>query len=378
MVRYGERGELAYVGRVDEQVKVRGYRIELGEIEAVLGQHPLVGECVVTLVERRKGEAQLVGYIVTRQLEPERAQQTLERAQIRAYLGKALPEYMVPEQFVQLSSIPLTANGKIDRQALQRRALLEERWEDTGTVEEPETPGEQILREIWQQVLGQERISRQSNFFALGGHSLLVVRVRAAIQATQQLDIPLRQFFEHPTLEQQAALLDRVRLSHEPAAAGPALVAVSREEPLPLSFGQQRMWFLHQLEPENPSYNLPLVLRIEGKLEIALLDASLQQLIARHESLRTSFPLLGGQPVQHIEAASPVMLRQRDLRNLEPEEQQRQATLLIEQEEHMPFDLAHGPLLRVLLVHLQSEAFLLLLTQAPYHLRCLVASGICA
>ncbi|HEV2734757.1 MAG TPA: amino acid adenylation domain-containing protein, partial [Longimicrobiaceae bacterium] len=266
----GER-KLEFVGRLDAQVKIRGFRIEPEEIEAVLSVHEAVREARVVAQVDEAGETRLVAYVVG----------DVDAEGLRGHLRGSLPDYMVPAAFVVLESIPLTPNGKLDRKALPAPdfAPAEERYVA------PRTPTEEVLAGIWGEVLGIERVGTGDNFFALGGHSLLATRVVARVGPVLGVEIPLRALFEAQTVAELAAQIDLERRAGESAAL-PPLAPVAREAPLPLSFAQERLWFLHQMEPEGARYNMPWSGRLWGHLDAGTLERALGELVGRHEALR--------------------------------------------------------------------------------------------
>ena len=354
LARYLGDGKLEYLGRADQQVKIRGFRIELGEIEAVLSQHEQVREAVVVAAERGAGgEKQLVGYVVA---EDGAALQTSE---MRRHLGEKLPEQMIPSIFVQLTELPLTPNGKVDRRALPSPDISQQRGTDAYVA--PRTPIEELTASIWQQVLGLEQVGIHDNFFELGGHSLLATQVVSRLRQTFSVELPLRALFESPTVE---ALAERINAasSDEHTLAAPALQPVSRQERLPLSFAQQRLWFLQQLEPESTAYNLPLAVRLSGDLDRTALQRSLSEIVRRHEALRTTFATADGEPVQVIHPAVEVSLPLIDLSRLPADEREREAERLSVEEAGHVFSLERGPLLRARLIKQREDEHIVLLT----------------
>ncbi|MEW5926454.1 MAG: amino acid adenylation domain-containing protein [Gemmatimonadota bacterium] len=350
-VRWRADGELEYVGRVDQQVKVRGFRIEPGEIEAVLLRHPGVRAAAVAAREDAGGHARLVGYVVPA------AGSAPDAAGLRVYLLERLPEYMVPGAWVLLDALPLTPNGKTDLGALPAPDATAS---DDGYTA-PRTPAEEILAGIWAGVLRAERVGVHDNFFALGGHSLLATRVVSRIRAAFGVEVPLRAVFEAPDL---AALAERVDAAVRAGAgmSAPPLVPVPRDRPLPASFAQQRLWFIQQMEPESSAYNIPYALRLRGRLDVDALRRALDALRARHESLRTVFAFQDGMPVQVVEPAGPRPLPVEDLGGLPDDGLAAAAMQLIRAEAATPFDLARGPVLRGRLLRLADDDWGLLLT----------------
>ncbi len=345
-VRRLPSGELEYLGRVDAQVKVRGFRIEPGEIEAVLLERNGVREAVVTVREDAPGQRRLVGYVV--------AGGRAAVEELREHLRERLPEYMVPAALVVLERLPLSANGKIDRRALPapERAVSEEGYAA------PRTPVEEVLCSIWAEVLGVERVGVEESFFALGGHSLLATQVVSRARQAFGAEVPLRALFEASTVAGLAARIEALR--GPGVAVAPPMVRVPRGGPLPLSFAQQRLWLVDRLEPGSAAYNMPYALRLRGALDVAALRASLDALVRRHETLRTTFEERDGQPVQVVRGPAPVALTAVDLRGVR--EAGREAARLAGEEALRPFDLARGPLLRSTLLRLGEDDHVLCFT----------------
>ncbi|MEU8068968.1 amino acid adenylation domain-containing protein [Micromonospora sp. NPDC049151] len=286
LVRWRDDGELEYLGRVDEQVQVRGFRVEPGEIEAVLAGQPGVARAVVIMREDRPGDQRLVGYVVPA------AGSELDPAGIRAAVAAVLPVYMVPAAVVVLDALPLTVNGKLDRRALPAPTFV------GGTGRAPSTPAEEILCELFAQVLGVDRVGVDDNFFDLGGHSLLVARLISRVRSVLGVELEIRAVFDHPTVESLARSLDSV------GAARPPLEPGDRPARLPLSFAQQRLWFLAQVEGPSTTYNVPFAWRLRGRVDTAALTAALGDVVRRHETLRTVFPAVDGQPYQRVVPAA--------------------------------------------------------------------------
>jgi amino acid adenylation domain-containing protein len=358
LVRYRADGQLDFVGRTDQQVKLRGFRIELGEIEAHLLQHPAVRQAAVALREDVPGNRRLVAYVVSASDGASGAEPLAQAEELREVLRQRLPEYMVPSAFVLLEALPLTAHDKVDRRRLPAPA-------DSGALDPvrpaaPQTPEEELLVDLWQQVLKVAPVGIHDNFFERGGHSLLATQLLARIREVFEVDLPLRSLFEHPTVAAQVEHIQRMRL--QSPVAVPELVPVARDVPPPLSFAQQRLWLLDQLEPDSPAYNIPAGVYLDGELDIAALTDSLSAVVARHETLRTTFAVQGGQAVQVIHPAEPFPLPQLDLGALPPAEREARIQQLIGQEARAPFQLDRGPLLRARLLRLEPRSHVLLLT----------------
>ncbi len=348
LVRWLPDGHIEFLGRVDDQVKVRGFRIELGEIEAQLQDHPQVEESAVVV----RGD-RLVGYAVLKEAHE------ISGNELREYLRQRLPEYMVPSAIMVLDAFPLTPNGKIDRKALPEPQV--ERDESHVPYVPPRTPTEELLVEMWKEVLNEEKVGVLDNFFDLGGHSLMVTQVMSRIQSVFGVELPIRTMFESPTISHIARTLDRLK-EEKAGRAVPPIVPVPRDGKIPLSLAQQRLWFLNILEPGNTFYNLSTALKIKGKLNLAALEKSFAELIRRHESLRTTFAMVDGEPVQVIHPFTGFELPVEDLTSLPVEERKDRAFQIVNEEALTPFDLEAGPLFRVRLVKLAKETYLIAVT----------------
>ncbi len=342
-------GEIEFLGRTDHQVKVRGYRVELGEIEATLRAHARVKEAVVLLREDVPGQQRLVAYVTGEDGAGPTA------AELREHVAEQVPEYMVPGAFVVLDRLPVTSNGKVDRRALP----VPERTSE-GEHVEPRTVVEELLAGIWAELLGVERVGAEESFFGLGGHSLLATQVVSRARQAFGVEVPLRALFEAPTLAGLATRIEALRSAGTSPA--PPMERVSREAPLPVSFAQQRLWVVDRLEPDSPVYNMPYALRLRGALDTGALRASLDALVRRHETLRTTFAEHQGGPVQVIHPPAPVSLEEWDLRDLPRAEREAEAERLASEEALLPFDLARGPLLRCTLLRLDDEDHVLCFT----------------
>ncbi|HKS74562.1 MAG TPA: amino acid adenylation domain-containing protein [Terriglobales bacterium] len=349
VARYLAEGNIEFLGRGDDQVKIRGFRIELGEIEAVLAQHAGVKQAVVLAKADERGDKRLVAYAVAREAD-------LSADTLRAYLKEQLPDYMVPQAIVLLQKLPLNANGKIDRQALPEPEQV-----TTKAYVAPATPTEQAVAQIWSEVLRRDRISTQDNFFDLGGHSLMATQVVSRIRRTLHIDLPLRVLFEQPTVRQISEQIAKLQEKSAPPAL-PPIVRVPRDQPLPLSFAQQRLWVLDQMEPNNPLYNIPRTLRMIGELNIAALEKSIHEILRRHESQRTRFGIKDGQPVQLITPDARVALTPQNLSAVPEPQRESEARRIAAEEALLPFDLGKGPLVRARLLRLSPADHVLLLT----------------
>jgi acyl carrier protein len=291
-------GVIEFLGRNDHQVKVRGFRVEPGEIEAALALHPGVREAAVVVREvSGPGDRRLVGYIVPRGRSAAEAGDALA-GELRTFLGSLLPEYMVPWALVPMDTFPLTPSGKLDRRNLPAPVAARPR---EAALSPPRGPVQELLAGIWAEVLGLERVGAADHFFELGGHSLLATRVMSRLRSAFDIAMPLRTLFEAPRLDDLAAQVEAA-LRAGASQLAPPLVPVTREGTLlPLSFAQQRLWFIDQLEPASPSYNIPAAVLLNGELDRAALAACFERIVARHEILRTTFDAAGEEPVQRID-----------------------------------------------------------------------------
>ncbi len=348
-------GSIEFLGRADFQLKIRGFRVEPGEIEAVLTQHASIRQAVVVARSDPGLDRRLVAYLVSDAgLEP-------PIDQLRAWLRRQLPEYMLPAAFVFLPALPVNANGKVDRRALPTPATRRPRL--AGQLVAPRTPVEEILAAIWGQLLGLTSLGVDDNFFALGGHSLLATQVMSRIQRSFDVELPLRTLFEGPTIAQLAESLDQA-LEIGIGIAAPPILPAGRDRERPLSFSQQRLWFLHQLAPESVAYNMPTARLLIGRLDVRALALALGEIVRRHQILRTTYPAAGGRPRQHIiAAAGRAPLARVDLTGLQAGERHDEARRRLLAAARRPFDLARQQPLRVFLVELEVEEHVLLLVQ---------------
>jgi amino acid adenylation domain-containing protein len=357
--RTGDLGRLLpdssieFIGRKDNQVKIRGFRIEMGEIEAELTRHPRVKEAVVKVWEVAGVGKRLVAYLVTGQGEE------LNVSEIRRYLSDRVPEYMVPSSYVTLREMPLTNSGKVDRGKLPEPDLA--RPELAHEYEEPETEIERALSRIWGEVLGIDQVGNKDNFFELGGHSLLAVQVVSRVRMTFEVEIGVKSIFKEPTVAALARRIDGMIKAGEKDKA-PPLVRVSREGRLQLSFAQQRLWIIDQLAPNNPFYNCLGAVRLEGRLDLAALERAINEIIRRHEVLRTRVEVEAEEPVQIIDEWLPRKLEVEDLRSLSQGEREAEVARMALEEAQTGFDLRRGPLLRVKILKLGVEEHVMFYT----------------
>jgi amino acid adenylation domain-containing protein len=345
-VRWREDGNLEFLGRVDHQVKIRGYRIELGEIEAALRSQEGVAQAVVVAREDQACEKRLIGYVVAQ------GEQEIDSASLRKKLGQRLPDYMVPAVMMVLEAFPLTANGKVDR-----KALPEPEYEAPAEYRGPQTPQEEILCNLFAEVLRVERVGLDDDFFEMGGHSLLAASLVGRIHKILGVGIAIDALFESPTVGQLSGRLQ------EGTSTQPALTRKARPERLPLSYAQQRLWFLDQLrEGVSTDYNVPVALRLHGELDLQALARTINTIVERHESLRTHFAEVDGEPVQVIETEVRIPILVEDLSELREALQQEGVRQALAQEAREPFDLSRGPVLRVKLLKLGEREHILLRT----------------
>ncbi|WP_140397831.1 non-ribosomal peptide synthetase, partial [Paenibacillus apiarius] len=335
LARWPADGNIEYMGRMDHQVKIRGYRIELGEIETRLLGVKGIREAAVLVLRDEYGNNELCAYIA--------GEREFAFVELREALGTVMPDYMIPSYFVQLGQLPVTQNGKVDRRALPKPdgARAGKRYEA------PRTNMEAQLALLWQDVLGVGRVGIHDNFFELGGHSLRAMTLASRIHQTLDVEVPLRLLFQAPTIAGLAAALEAVTCQ-----AYEALLPVEKQAYYPLSSAQKRLYLLQQLEGAGLSYNMPVALQLEGTLDKVRLEAALQALIGRHESLRTSFIVMDGEPVQQVEEDPAFRVFYEES---EEEEADNRIRAFIR-----PFELGQAPLLRTSVVRLGEERHLLL------------------
>jgi amino acid adenylation domain-containing protein len=347
-VKWGRDGNLEFLGRLDHQVKVRGYRIELGEIEAALQAHEEVRACAVIVREDQPAEKRVVAYVVKNGAE--------KAAAFGEFLKERLPDYMIPSAFVEMEQLPLTPNGKVDRKALP---VPERAWTERKGYVGPRNGEEEILCGLFAEVLNRDRVGVHDDFFAIGGHSLLATRLVSRIRATLGVDVALRSVFESPTIAKLASQLQGSRKAQKVQIS---LRRHPKAERAPLSYSQRRLWFINELQGSSTEYNMPEALRLRGRLDTNALRRSVQTIVDRHEVLRTHFAEERGEPVQIIAPSLTLEIPIEDLSRLSKAEQQRQVLASVNNEWRAPFDLAHGPVLRVKLLKLAEEDHILLRT----------------
>ncbi|HEX6047359.1 MAG TPA: amino acid adenylation domain-containing protein, partial [Pyrinomonadaceae bacterium] len=352
LARYLPNGLVEFLGRRDHQVKVRGFRIELGEIEATLSSHPLVQQSTILVREDEGGEARLIAYFVPAQ-EPRPAGEELRR-----WMDQRLPHYMVPSAFVTLEQMLLTPNGKVDRQAL---LALDPGHVDRRAFVPPRTVVEEVIAGIWMEILRAGQVSIHDSFFEIGGHSLLATQMISRLRSVFHIELPVRRVFEHPTLAELATSVETALRVAEGTLA-PDILPITRDGEIPLSFAQQRLWFLDQLEPGSSFYNIPGAVRLQGTLDLTALEQGFREVIRRHESLRTRFGVVNGTAVQVIDEALEFSLPVLDLSTVAEGEREAEARRAGREESQRPFDLSAGPLLRARLLRLSDREHVLLCT----------------
>ena len=340
--RWSADGVLEYLGRLDQQVKLRGFRVEPQEIEARLLALDGIAQAVVLV-----RDAQLIGYYT--------AHTELDEDEVKTALAAELPEYMVPAQLMRLDTMPLSPSGKLDRRALPAPV-----WQTREHVE-PQTPLQQQIAAIWREVLGLPRIGLRDDFFALGGHSLLATQIISRTRQACDVELPLRTLFEASELGAFAEQIGLIQASGQ-RNQQTAIAKVDRSQPVPLSYSQQRMWFLWQMEPDSPAYNVGGMARLRGVLDVGRFEAALQALIMRHETLRTTFPSVDGVAYQKVSAQTDLRMDWQDLSALNEAERQLRLQRLADHEAHTPFNLETGPLLRACLVKAGEQEHYLVLT----------------
>jgi amino acid adenylation domain-containing protein len=347
LARHRADGSIEFVGRIDSQVKIRGFRVEPGEIETALAAHPAVRQVVVVPRGDAPDDKMLVCYLVPA------AEAAPTPKELRAFLGARLPAQMVPSLFVTLETLPLTPNGKVDLAALPEPGRARPGLE-TARVD-ARAPEEADLAAIWSEVLHVDAPGVHDDFFDLGGHSLAATQVVARVREVFGVDLPLAAVFDKPTI---SALAERIAMGRQREQT--VVQATPRGRDLPLSTAQERVWFLQQLDPSNRSYHFQATLRLRGDLDVTALERSLEEIVRRHEILRTTFPAVDGRPIQSIHPAAPLHLPLIDFEALGAQEPEAAAQGFIEDELRQPFDLTRLPLVRWTLLRLRAREHILL------------------
>jgi amino acid adenylation domain-containing protein/FkbM family methyltransferase len=342
-------GDIEFVERADHQVKIRGQRIEPGEIESALGKNPAIRECVVIASEHRPGDKRLIAYFTGN------GQDGVSPETLRSFLEGRLPSHMIPSFFVGLDSLPLMPNGKVDRRALPS-------FESVLTERSPRdfdfSPIEELLAGIWESLLPAKPGGKNSDFFELGGHSLMAVQLVSRIREKLGIEVPLESIFEYPLLSELAqaveTMMDGLRSSLPP------IVRSSPGQTAPLSFAQQRLWFLDQIERDHAVYNVVIALEIEGPLNVSALKDAISELVRRHDSLRTAFASQGLEQVQVISTPTPVEIALIDIHSAPTQSLGDPVQVLGREGVARPFDLQRGPLLAISLLRVTPEAHTLM------------------
>ncbi|WP_225409748.1 non-ribosomal peptide synthetase/type I polyketide synthase [Stigmatella hybrida] len=355
--RWRADGTLEFVGRRDDQVKVRGNRVELGEIESTLTRHPGIRAASVLALPDADGGSRLVACFVSN------GATAPSDTELTAFLATRLPEPMIPSAYLPLDVLPRTPNGKVDRAALLPAAEAAQRrgTDSASPALMPRTPTQEILAGLWKQLLGVERVGIRDSFFALGGHSLLATQAVSRVRAALGVNLPLRELFAHPTVEALSARIEAISRSNQEGGGPPPLVPAPRSQHLALSFAQKRLWVVDRMRPGNPAYNVSGAIRLQGRLDVEVLQRCIDEIVRRHESLRTAFELQGNEPVQRILPSLSVPLGVVDLSET-PEDQRHGIVVeLVIKKASGSFDLARGPLLLLSLFRLSADEHVLVL-----------------
>ncbi len=343
LARWNTSGEIEFLGRIDHQVKVRGFRIELGEIENILLSHDDINETVVTVVENPKSDKSLCAYYLS--------QKAFNISDLRAYLLKKLPEYMIPSYFVKLDTIPLTPNGKVDRKALPDPNVQVEK-----KYVAPRDELEEKIVEIWSEVLGvdYDSIGIDTNFFELGGHSLSAFQIISKIQKFINVMITIPNFFGSPTIRQLALVIRETEKTEFID-----IEKIEEKEYYPISYNQRRLWILYQLEPESPAYNLPGRMELKSQVNVEWIKKALTKIMDRHESFRTGFKTIDGELVQFIVPAwaIEVPLEIMDISSLNASEKQQKRQEINLKVARTIFDLSKAPLFKAVLLKVDEEFY---------------------
>jgi amino acid adenylation domain-containing protein/FkbH-like protein len=350
LARWRADGNLEYLGRLDHQVKIRGFRIELGEVEAAFRKHPALREVVVVALEEEPGNKRLAAYAAAV------AGKSITSEELRRFGKERLPEYMVPSVFVFLEALPLTPNGKVNRKALPKPQQMRERDADFVA---PATPVEEQLAAIWREVLRVGQVGVHDNFFELGGHSLLAIQVISRVRETFKVELPLFALFESPTIALLAKGLASGEWTQNQLPILPMQPA-PRDGRLPVSFVQERLWFLDQVEPGTHAYNVPIALRLQGRLDIPALERAFNEIVNRHEALRTTLIYQDGELIQQIAARATLKIETADFESVPIADRNQQTHAWLQAGARQAFDLSAGPLIRVRVARLSDADHALL------------------
>ncbi len=345
LARYLQNGDIEFLGRVDNQVKLRGFRIELSEVEMTLAQYPKIRQAVAIVREDTPGDKRLVAYVVPIKEDPSLA------GELRSFLKTVLPDYMIPSAFVSLFHIPMTVNGKVDRKALPAPTL------DNIVQQEfisPRNKIENTIAEKWREIFRLQAVGVYDNFFEMGGHSLLATQMISHLNKYYSIELPITHLFKNPTVAGLAKSI-QILISQENFVQSAHPNFVLHDQELPLSFSQKRLWFLDQLDPGTGTYNIPLTYKLKGELNVNALESSLNEIVRRHEILRTNFIVVNGEPRQRIDQFLQSQLSIIDTTDIEAQQ-------WIDQEANTGFDLVHDPLIRWKLLRLGIDEHILLIT----------------
>ncbi|MEA5536727.1 non-ribosomal peptide synthetase [Crocosphaera sp. XPORK-15E] len=354
LARYLPDGNIEFLGRIDDRVKIRGYSVELGELEAALNQHPSLSQGTVKVYGTTATDKYLCAYFVPLKTK------TITMEELRDFLTEQLPEYMIPSVFISMESLPLTSNGKVDRKKLPEPTSNRPELIQNYVV--PNTPTEEILTVIWQDILGLTKVGIYDNFFTLGGHSLLATQVIAIIRKTFNLELPIKNLFDSPTIALLAKDIEKNTNNRNSQPIISNSLQLLQNQLIPISLNQLEFWFFEQFYPRNSVYNLPLIYQIKGKLNITILEKSLKEIVKRHEILRTTFIYQDGQVLQKINPEIVLDFSIVNLQNLSEKEQEKVSQKLASEEIYQPFDLEKGSLFRSKLFQLSDDNFLFVVT----------------
>ena len=371
LARWNPDGMLEYLGRMDHQVKIRGFRIELGEVEKHLASYSIVRDVVVSNFKDEYEEKRLAAYVIAEK-NGEGVNTQIEKG-LREKLSADLPSYMVPELFIFIDEIPLSSNGKVDRKRLPNPMdIYKKRKEsDQGSLVLPETQVEKTIARCWQKILGISSVSMDDNFFYLGGNSISVTRVVTELNTKLKIDIPVKDIFNYPVLKDFSASIEK-RLTYVQGKVQGQLIPITRidrDNPVPLSHTQRRLWLLDRIDETSGHYNIPITLELEGEINAYALEAGLLNLVQRHEILRTSYEQAeNGEPVQVINPCPEMLLKKVDLSHLHNEAQKVECELLLKEESCRSFDLNNDLMIRASLLKLTHHQHLLNIT--IHHIAC--------
>jgi len=352
LVKIQNDGNLLFLGRKDDQVKVRGYRIELGEIESKINEFPFINESVVDIKDYGEDDNRIIAYLVKEDMD-------VSTSDLMQFLKNELPHYMLPSSIIEIDEIPLTINGKIDRKKLPLPSEI-----ITNKVNEyvaPNTETEKYVCAIWTEVLKNSKIGVHDNFFDLGGHSLLVTKLVVRIEKQFNISVPIKDIFSYPTISELAAEIDTGKYS-EKSLGLPSITRVQNKEFIPLSFTQKRLWFLDRLDPNQSIYNMPMALKVNGKLNIEIIDKTIDYLAERHETLRTKFTETKGVPNQIIRETHNIKVAVENFSNLSTSYQDMKVQYLKELEATLPFNIEKDSLIRFRIAILSNERFVIYFT----------------